>query len=147
MNLHFLFKVQLFTSFYMMGIIWLVQIIHYPLFKLVGPENWSKYHSQHIKLTSMVIAGPMILELLSLAILFYLSPSYLNNNLMITSALLLIIIWVTTFFVSVPAHNQLAIKFNEKSWKKLVQTNWIRTISWTLKSFILLYLLNLNLKP
>jgi hypothetical protein len=142
MNLYFIFKTQLFTTIYMTGVIWFIQVIHYPLFKLVGNDNWKAYHSRHVQLTTIVIAGPMLIELISLGLLFYLKPIYWNNFSMIISAILILLIWVTTFFISVPIHNQLAIGFNEKSVKILVQTNWIRTISWSLKSIIIINFMN-----
>lgn len=144
MTLNFLLKIHLFTSFYMTGIIWLVQVIHYPLFNLVSSNNWQDYHAKHIRGTSLVIAAPMFTELLSLCAIFYLAPAYRGHYLMLSSFFLLLIIWLTTFLISVPIHNQLALEFNQGSCKKLTQTNWIRTISWSLKSLILLYWLSLN---
>lgn len=144
MIINLLLKIQLFTTFYMTGIIWLIQVIHYPLFKLVEAQNWQNYHKKHLQLTSIVIAGPMIIEILSLGLLFYLIPDYRSSTAMLLSAILLIIIWATTFFISVPTHNRLALKFDDGPWKFLVQTNWIRTISWTLKSFLILNFLNLT---
>ncbi len=146
MNTDFLIKTHLFTTIYMTGIIWLVQIIHYPLFKLVGSEQWSHYHQQHIKLTSIVIAGPMIIELFTYLLMFYLSAVYRQNLFFIVSGLLLVAIWVTTFFVSVPLHNSLASGFSERPWSLLVSTNWIRTVAWTVRCLLLLWCLKFTLK-
>jgi hypothetical protein len=109
MTLNFLLKIHLFASFYMTGIIWLVQVIHYPLFNLVGSNNWPDYHAKHIRGTSLVIAAPMFIELLSLGAIFYLAPDYRGHYLMLSSFFLLLIIWLTTFLISVPIHNQLAL--------------------------------------
>ena len=41
--------------------------------------------------------------------------------------------WVVTFFVSVPLHNQISSGVDiQQASSKLVSTNWIRTIQWTL---------------
>jgi hypothetical protein len=146
MNTEQLLKLHLFTTIYMTGIIWLVQIIHYPLFKFVGRDQWSTYHQEHIKLTSIVIAGPMIVELISYFLVLYLIPVYRENSFFLISGLLLLLIWGTTFFVSVPLHNTLANGFIEKPWSLLVTTNWIRTISWTARAILILWCFKLTLK-
>lgn len=146
MSIEQLFKLHLFTTIYMTGIIWLVQIIHYPLFKYVGSTQWQSYHQEHVKLTSIVIAGPMIVELITYFLVFYLSPVYRENSYYLISGLLLILIWGVTFFISVPLHNSLASGFAEKPWSLLVSTNWIRTISWTAKTLLILWSFKLTLK-
>jgi hypothetical protein len=57
------------------------------------------------------------------------------------NCLVLFIIWVATFSLSVPCHSQLERDgWEEKTIQKLLSTNWIRTIGWTLKSGILVIL-------
>ena len=146
MNHNIVFQIHLFSSLYMTGVIWLIQIIHYPLFNFVGLNEWRNYHSKHIQLTNIVIAPPMFMELITLGYLFYLMPDYRSNTLMLFSAFILFSIWLTTFLISVPIHNKLALNYDEAAINKLVQTNWIRTISWTVKSIFLIYLLNISLR-
>lgn len=41
----------------MTGVIWFVQIAHYPLFSRVGQPGFSEYEREHARRTSRVIAG------------------------------------------------------------------------------------------
>jgi len=125
----------------MTGIIWLIQIIHYPLFKLVGDKNFNSYHKFHIRKTSVVIAAPMTLEALTAAYLIFFVNEYRSNVLFLTSLALLGLIWAVTFFVSVPKHGILSKGFNDAVISSLIKTNWIRTITWSIRAVLLFYLL------
>jgi hypothetical protein len=52
----------------------------------------------------------------------------------IISIFLIIIIWLSTFGLQVPIHKQLQTGKDEACIKRLVTTNWIRTIAWSLKA-------------
>lgn len=141
MTTYFIFKTHYSLTLYMVGIIWLVQIIHYPLFKFVNESNFVEYHKLHLKRTSIVIAIPMVLELLTAVTLIIFDAGYRNNFLFLSANLLLALIWITTFFISVPKHNILAKGFNPSAIHSLIQTNWIRTLAWTLRAALLFKLL------
>jgi len=120
----------------MTGLIWLIQIVHYPLFNKVGVAEFPLYHALHSKLISFIVMPVMIFELLSLAVLIMgFDDFHLLDKIILSSSLF--IIWATTFFFSVPAHNELANGFSEAQYQKLVWTNWFRTFFWTLKSLYL----------
>ncbi|MDO9184206.1 MAG: hypothetical protein Q7U04_17460 [Bacteriovorax sp.] len=142
MNLLLIFKIHLSATLYMVGVICLIQIINYPLFALVGKKDFPIYHAKHIRMTSFVIAIPMLVEIISLGLLLYLDTFYRNNSLFIISALFLVINWSVTFLISVPLHDILALGFDQKAWQKLVSTNWIRTISWIARAILLLEIQN-----
>lgn len=131
-----IFKIHLVASWFMTGLIWLIQIVHYPLFNKVGVAEFPLYHALHSKLISFIVMPVMIFELLSLAVLIMGFDDFrLLDKIILSSSLF--IIWATTFFFSVPAHNELANGFSEAQYQKLVWTNWFRTFFWTLKSLYL----------
>lgn len=76
----------------------------------------------------------MILELLSGGLLLYLSPT----PLLVFSSASLLLIWASTFFLSVPLHTKLLTEFEPSVIQKLITTNWPRTILWSLRSLTLL---------
>ncbi len=137
MDYYFFFKVHFCSTLYMLGVIWLVQIIHYPLFKLVGESTFTDYHKIHIQKTSSVIAIPMILEVLTGFYLFTFSELYRNNSLFLIAFALNVLIWIVTFFTSVPKHKVLSKGVDDSVLNALVRTNWIRTIAWTLRALLL----------
>jgi hypothetical protein len=53
------------ATLYMTGVIWFVQIVHYPLFSRVGQPGFSEYAREHVRRTGRVVAGPMLVELAS----------------------------------------------------------------------------------
>lgn len=124
----------------MTGLIWLIQIVHYQLFNKVGFSNFVEYHSAHTLLITYIVMPIMLLELFT-----YLNLAYYNffthkDNLILGLALLGI--WSTTIFLSVPTHQNLSNGFNVEQYEFLLNTNWIRTILWTLKSICLILILN-----
>ena len=53
---------------------------------------------------------------------------------------LLIVIWISTATLSVPAHNLLTAGFSDAAWQQLVSTNWIRTGAWSIRGVIVMVL-------
>ena len=48
--------------------------------------------------------------------------------------LTIILIFISTFIIQVPFYNKLKLANNRKHIIKLVNTNWIRTFLWIIKS-------------
>jgi hypothetical protein len=130
-----LFKVHLLLSLYMLGLIWFVQIVHYPLMREVGASAFISYERAHTRFTSWVTAPPMLAELGSGLLLLFQSP---GDWLWWLNGAGLLGLWASTFLLQVPLHNALSQAFNAKQHARLVRTNWIRTIIWTLRAFLLL---------
>ena len=57
-----LLLLQLAATFYMTGLVWFVQRVHYPLFADVGIRQFPAYESAHVGRTSPVVAPPMLIE-------------------------------------------------------------------------------------
>src|SRR3954466_7214959 len=53
------------STLFMTGLIWFVQVVHYPLFAEVDPARFRRYHAAHTRATTRAVLIPMILELLS----------------------------------------------------------------------------------
>jgi uncharacterized membrane protein len=124
----------------MTGVIWFVQIVHYPLFEKVGNHDFTKYEDEHKKLTTYIVAPFMLIELASSIFLFFTVNPFRISFIMINLALL-VIIWLSTFFIQVPLHGKLSTGFNKVYHRYLVRTNWIRTICWTIRSLAVLIIL------
>jgi len=114
--------------------------VHYPLFNKVDTDAFTNYIKQHQKLMSFLVI-PLMLSELVFAFILMLNAPYGNIGLQIISFALVIIIWASTFFLSVPQHQKLLQGFNQAAYEKLLQSNWIRTIAWTARSLVLLYLI------
>jgi len=130
----------------MVGLIWFVQIVHYPLFGYIGSKEFGTFHENHKILITPVVGIVMIVELVTSGILIFQIPIGIPNWTAIVGIILLGFIWFSTLFLQIPYHNKLSSKFDDKVLKMLVNTNWIRTICWSLRGFIVLIMLDLLIK-
>ena len=117
------------SSLVMVGIIWFVQVVHYPMFAHVGGLEFAAWEQRNTRLTTLVVGPPMLVEAASAAGLLVLRA----DRLSLGGAVLLAVIWVSTFAIQVPAHGRLERGFDAGVHRRLVSTNWIRTACWTLR--------------
>lgn len=127
--------VHLFTTFAMTGIIWLVHLLTYPTMRLVGDKGYDKYHQFHTSRIGIVVAPLMVLEIFSGAVLFLRDPSMIFY---LVNLIGLFVIWINTFFHSVPAHQKLTHHKDAKALEHLIKMNLIRTLVWTARSIALM---------
>ncbi|MCB0327193.1 MAG: hypothetical protein KDD52_06210 [Bdellovibrionales bacterium] len=134
------FFLHIISNFTMLGVIWIIQLIHYPSFALVDPKLFASFHHKHTRRISYVVMPAMLMELFSGIALWVLTPQFVYKIYYGFILLCIGLIWGCTFFLSVPLHQKLERGFDETSIQKLVRTNWPRTILWSLKSVFLVYL-------
>ncbi len=134
------FLLHLFTTLTMTGIIWWVQLVHYPLFAEVGAERFVRYENRHVERTGRLVAPLMVLELASGLLLLWFRPAPLAPGLLWIGLALLAGIWASTFALQVPLHDRLRRGFDPRVIERLVASNWIRTVLWSLRAALLLYL-------
>jgi hypothetical protein len=123
--------VHLVSSLLMVGMIWTVQIVHYPLMALVGPERFAAYEAAHAPRMAAVVLLPWTVQGLSTAWLLIAPPSGVPTALILAAATAAIVPVIITVLASVPAHTRLADGFDADVHARLVATNWIRTLAWT----------------
>lgn len=141
---HFLFAIYVMSSFFMLGIIWFVQVVHYPMFNFLRYDDGNNPHKEHQKRTSYVIVPAMFLELGSnIWMLFHPYPSFIVVLILLV---LTIVILGITFIVQVPCHHSLKREPSKAIIDRLVKTNWVRTFLWSAKGIFLLLLIWFNLK-
>ncbi len=136
-NNELFFLLQLASTLFMTGLIWFVQLVHYPLMKLAGADQFPTFSAAHQNRTTWVVAGPMLLELAT-SLGLVVSSTMLRQSLVYqASVILLIAIWISTALRQMPLHRQLLLGHNAHCIDRLVRSNWIRTFAWTLRSIIL----------
>ena len=129
------------ATIYMTGVIWFVQLVHYPLLGRIGPAHFEQYHQAHTARTGWVVGPPMLIELTCSIGLAVSPPGDLGHLLPALGLVLLSLIWVTTALFSVRYHRRLSGGFTNSAHRLLVRTNWIRTILWSIRSILALYFL------
>ncbi len=120
----------------MVGLIWLIQIVHYPLFLKVGEEQFREYSEDHQRLIIFVVLPLMFVELGTSLLLWFYRPDSISNAWVIVGIALVLLIWASTFFIQVPLHGELLKGYNSDVCRQLVFGNWIRTIAWSLRGIL-----------
>lgn len=136
--MNWIFLTHLAFTLYMTGVIWFVQIVHYPLMGKVGSDYFVAYERSHTMFTTFVVGPQMVIELAT-AVLLVFSMKTMQSWWWVNLALVGVV-WASTFFIQVPLHNALSEGFDEARHLKLVNSNWIRTVTWTVRALMLLWL-------
>ena len=120
------------------GLVWFVQLVHYPLFASVGgPDAFRAYEVEHTRRTTRIAAPLMVVEAGTAALILVLEPEAAT----LVGALLVVALWASTFLVQVPCHRALSRGWDEAIHRRLVRTNWLRTGLWTARAGLALALL------
>ena len=117
----------------MVGLIWFVQVVHYPLFAHVGDDGFAGYEAHHTRRTSFVVGPPMAAEgVLALVIAGWFRED-VGTGLAVAGLALLAVVHASTVALQVPAHRRLAAGADAEVLHRLVGTNWVRTAGWSLR--------------
>ena len=125
----------------MTGLIWFVQVVHYPLLARVCAASFVEYEQAHVRRTTWVVAPAMLVEAATATALPFVYPTQPGRALAWGGLALLAVVWMSTALLQVPCHRRLARGFDADVARRLVATNWIRTVCWSLRLFVALALL------
>jgi uncharacterized membrane protein len=128
----------------MVGVIWFVQIVHYPLMAQVSRSDFAAYEREHQRRTTFVVAPTMLLEAVTAVMLFAFPPAGVGRSLPAVGASLLAVIWLSTFFVQVRQHTRLSNGFDAETHQRLVCYNWLRTVTWTMRGILVLFIVGMR---
>ena len=141
MNANLIFVANLVATWYMVGLIWMVQIVHYKLFDRVGPDGFAIYEAAHSRLITSIVGLPMLVELATACLLLSIAPEGFPRGAAIAGVAMVVAIWLSTALLQVPMHSRLSNGFDTAAYHSLVTTNWIRTILWTARGAMMAYFL------
>ncbi|WP_199726436.1 hypothetical protein [Acidipila sp. EB88] len=125
----------------MFGLIWFIQVVHYPLFLQVTPSQFPVYEAAHANRTTYVVAPLMLLELASALLLLVprMRPPQVSAPEAWIGVALVAVLWGSTAFIQVPLHNRLHLAYSAPLIQRLVRTNWIRTVAWSARALLVLH--------
>ena len=135
-NLSILSPLNVAVSWGLLLLIWLVQIIIYPSFSRIPDSEFIEYHRWYVVRIGAMVGPLMILEVLGV-----IGWMILEGRTLITtiSAFLVVIVWLSTFILQVPIHKHLQEGKDVPAIRRLVATNWIRTIAWSLRAAVVTF--------
>ena len=109
-------------------------MFNYPLFDRISGDASIHYAVEHQRRTAWVVGLPMLVEGVTALWLFF-DP--VNGRILpLLGGLVLVKIHLSTIFLQIPLHKKLSAGHDREVVGKLVATNWIRTIGWTIRASI-----------
>lgn len=112
------------------GVGWLVQVVVYPAFRLVGPGEWAIYHRRHSRGMACVVVLPWAAQGVSVVALVLAVPSVPTVLLVALAAATVLV----TMAGAVPVHTRIRTLVSERDVTVLLRFNLVRTLAWTASS-------------
>jgi hypothetical protein len=134
--------------FYVLGEIWFVQIVVYPLFARVGEGEYVEYHRFYSSRIPLPVILPGFASFLVPVALVFLRPESVPLSLALANAACGIVGLIVTVALEIPRHARL-----EKDGKQdvlireLILFNWPRTLSITASALLTLLMLAAAFAP
>ncbi len=130
------------ATLFMAGLIWFVQVVHYPLFVQVGRERFPRYETSHQVRTTVIVVPMMLAEAFTALALIFWRPAGVPLAAAVTGFVMLALIWGCTHLWQVPIHTRLSKAFDVAAYRRLLASNWVRTIGWTLRGLLVCWMMH-----
>lgn len=127
------------ATLYLMGLIWTVQLVQYPLLTQLEGAVLRRIHAAHVQRITWAV-GPMMIAEAALSIGIPAFVPSVPTGYWVTGLALLLVIWASTALIQVPLHGRLG-GGDRVAGERLVTTNWIRTVAWTARAILALLML------
>jgi len=134
-----LVMLHLASTWTMVGVIWMVQLVHYPLMAHTGPTHSAAYQRLHVQKMSTLVIPVMLTEAVTALGICLMATSSFNHIAWLGLALLGAI-WAVTGLVSVPAHDKLLSGFEPIAHRRLLLSNLLRSALWSCRGLIAIQL-------
>ena len=122
------------ATWLMCGVIWFVQLVHYPLFRDYDRAAFRATMLAHQSATQKVVFPAMMLELVTALALLAWPPAGVPAGLPWLGVALVGVWGFATVLVMVPLHERLAGDgFDAALHRRLVRWNWVRTAAWSVR--------------
>jgi hypothetical protein len=125
------------VSLALAAVLWVVQLVVYPAFRWIEPSRFVLWHEGYTGAVTWVVAPLMLLQLAGVAARYLFLESL--EPLWLLEAACTLAAWAVTVFVSVPLHSRLQEELPPALrlavMRRLVQTNWPRTVAWSVCAF------------
>jgi hypothetical protein len=112
-------------TLFLTGVAWVLQVVQLPLFSKTAPPGFVEGHRRR---NTILMAVPMFVELVTSVWLWQ-----------VAALALVLVIWIVTFVWYIPAYSRLA-RGNAGAIRQLTGWHWVRTLCWTGRSAIMLWI-------
>jgi hypothetical protein len=121
----------------MVGVIWIVQLVHYPLLGRLSALEPSTAARDHQRRITWVVGPLMAAEGVTAVALLVSRPATMSTVSAWAAAALLGGALLSTVLIQVPQHARLADGHDDDIVRSLIAGNWIRTAAWTARGVLL----------
>ena len=129
------------ATWWLVGLIWTIQVVHYPSFDSIDRVGYTDFQDRHMQAMGRLIGFPWLVEGLCVLALFIFAPDNTTRVLAAVGGLLEVVVIAVTITKSIPAHEALQNGYAADAHRMLVDTNWWRTVAWSLRGVIALVIL------
>ena len=138
MQLDLLLLLNLISTSVLVGVILVIHFVHYKTFIFIDKSYFEEFHISHIKSISYIVVPLMLVEIIVAFFLFVgiqmgMIFEEWHRVLILVNLICVISVWAVTFFLCVPAHNELSSGKNNALIFKLIEANKARVILWAVK--------------
>jgi len=134
---------QALASSAMCGLIWFVQMVHYPLFARTDTTHSPDYADENQRRTGPVVIPPMLVEAATATLLAMAPPPAIGRPAALAGLMMVATLWLSTLLVQMPLHGQLTHAGHAPATvAALVRTNWLRTILWSARALLAIWMLH-----
>ncbi|MEM9035629.1 MAG: hypothetical protein AAGA99_18285 [Actinomycetota bacterium] len=123
------------ATWFLVGLIWMVQRVTYPAFRHAAGDG-REYHRHHTNGIGPIVGPPMAIEAVTAVGLLVPGVPGVPTWLALVGLALLGIVTASTIFLQVPAHGRLSDGMERAEIDRIVRTNWVRTIGWSLRGVV-----------
>jgi hypothetical protein len=124
------------ATLFLAGISWSLQVVQFPLMLSAQSVDFVAYvRAQRIRNT-ILMTLPMLVEAVTGG---WLLTTQIPSRYLLISMVLLAIIWIVTFGLIVPMHSKIMRGYDAKAIQTLIRTNWIRTICWSARAGLMIW--------
>lgn len=136
------FFIHLAATWFLVGVIWFVQLIHYPLFSRVGVDGFRLFNRREMFRAILIYGFPMTIEITTgILLVWYRLPGIMMLQVWI-NLILLMGIWGISLVLHLPKQLLLFKSVNLMVVKKIVLFNWFRTVGWTLRGALMIWIID-----
>ena len=127
--------VHLAATWFMVGLIWTIHTVHYPLFAEVGADAYIGFQASHVERIGRLLLLPWLLEGVSAAALLLAADRGIRRSALLGAVAMAIVLVISGFW-SAPAHADLADGFDAAVHGRLMDANLVRTLAWTVRGIV-----------
>ena len=127
---------HLVATWFMVGLIWTIHVVHYPLFAEVGASTYVEFQAAHVDRIGPLLAVPWAIEGVAAAVILFAAVTTQNRSFLVPAVLGAVamgVVLVVSGFWSAPAHGELADGFDPDVHARLMRADLVRTLAWTIR--------------